>query len=54
LQEHHHRSGHRIVERHAARVTVNGLVKIVHESESIDISIGALRRLEILARSCWN
>src|SRR6267154_2398296 len=37
LQTHHHRSEHWIVVRGAARVTVNELVKIVHENESIYI-----------------
>ena len=32
--------------RGAARVTVNELVKIVHENESIYIPIGATHRLE--------
>jgi len=35
-------------------VTVNELVKIVHENESIYIPIGAVHRLENPARSCWN
>ena len=46
LQKHHHRSEHWIVVRGAARVTVNELVKIVHENESIYIPIGAVHRLE--------
>jgi mannose-1-phosphate guanylyltransferase/mannose-6-phosphate isomerase len=46
LQKHHHRSEHWIVVRGAARVTVNDLVKIVHENESIYIPIGATHRLE--------
>jgi mannose-1-phosphate guanylyltransferase/mannose-6-phosphate isomerase len=46
LQKHHHRSEHWIVVRGAARVTVNELVKIVHENESIYIPIGATHRLE--------
>lgn len=46
LQKHHHRSEHWIVVRGAARVTVNDLVKIVHENESIYIPIGAAHRLE--------
>ena len=33
LQKHHHRSEHWIVVRGAARVTVNELVKTVHENE---------------------
>jgi mannose-6-phosphate isomerase-like protein (cupin superfamily) len=40
------RSEHWIVVRGAARVTVNELVKIVHENESIYIPIGSVHRLE--------
>jgi mannose-1-phosphate guanylyltransferase/mannose-6-phosphate isomerase len=46
LQKHHHRSEHWIVVRGAARVTVNDLIKTVHENESIYIPIGAVHRLE--------
>jgi mannose-1-phosphate guanylyltransferase/mannose-6-phosphate isomerase len=46
LQKHHHRSEHWIVVCGAARVTVNDLVKTVHENESIYIPIGAVHRLE--------
>jgi mannose-1-phosphate guanylyltransferase / mannose-6-phosphate isomerase len=46
LQKHHHRSEHWIVVRGAARVTVNEIVKTVHENESIYIPIGAVHRLE--------
>jgi mannose-1-phosphate guanylyltransferase / mannose-6-phosphate isomerase len=46
LQKHHHRSEHWIVVRGAARVTVNELVKTVHENESIYIPNGAIHRLE--------
>lgn len=46
LQKHHHRSEHWIVVRGAAQVTVNELVKTVHENESIYIPIGATHRLE--------
>ena len=46
LQKHYHRSEHWIVVRGAARVTVNELVKTVHENESIYIPIGAVHRLE--------
>jgi len=46
LQKHHHRSEHWILVRGAARVTVNELVKTVHENESIYIPIGAVHRLE--------
>jgi len=46
LQKNHHRSEHWIVVRGAAQVTVNELVKVVHENESIYIPIGATHRLE--------
>jgi mannose-1-phosphate guanylyltransferase/mannose-6-phosphate isomerase len=46
LQKHHHRSEHWIVVRGAARVTVNDLIKTVHENESIYIPIGATHRME--------
>jgi mannose-1-phosphate guanylyltransferase/mannose-6-phosphate isomerase len=46
LQKHHHRAEHWIVVRGAARVTVNEMVKTVHENESIYIPIGATHRLE--------
>ncbi|MDR6304222.1 mannose-1-phosphate guanylyltransferase/mannose-1-phosphate guanylyltransferase/mannose-6-phosphate isomerase [Nitrobacter vulgaris] len=46
LQKHHHRSEHWIVVRGTARVTVDDVVKIVHENESIYIPIGAVHRLE--------
>jgi len=45
---------HWIVVRGAARVTVNELVKTVHENESIYIPIGAVHRLENPARSSWS
>jgi mannose-1-phosphate guanylyltransferase/mannose-6-phosphate isomerase len=46
LQKHHHRSEHWIVVRGTAQVTVNEMVRIVHENESIYIPIGATHRLE--------
>ena len=46
LQKHHHRSEHWIVVRGTARVTVNELIKNVHENESVYIPIGAIHRLE--------
>jgi mannose-1-phosphate guanylyltransferase/mannose-6-phosphate isomerase len=46
LQKHHHRSEHWIVVHGTARVTVNDIVKMVHENESIYIPIGAVHRLE--------
>ncbi|MET0674462.1 MAG: mannose-1-phosphate guanylyltransferase/mannose-6-phosphate isomerase, partial [Bradyrhizobium sp.] len=46
LQKHYHRSEHWIVVRGTAHVTVNEMVKTVHENESIYIPIGAVHRLE--------
>jgi mannose-1-phosphate guanylyltransferase/mannose-6-phosphate isomerase len=46
LQKHHHRSEHWIVVRGTALVTVNDLVKTVHENESIYVPMGAIHRLE--------
>jgi mannose-1-phosphate guanylyltransferase / mannose-6-phosphate isomerase len=46
LQKHHHRAEHWIVVRGAARVTVDDLVKTVHENESIYIPMGAIHRME--------
>src|SRR6202795_1439918 len=46
LQKHNHRPEHWILGRGTARVTVNELVKTVHENESIYIPIGAVHRLE--------
>jgi mannose-1-phosphate guanylyltransferase/mannose-6-phosphate isomerase len=46
LQKHHHRSEHWIVVRGTARVTINDVVKTVHENESIYIPMGAVHRLE--------
>src|SRR5450631_334684 len=46
LQKHHHRSEHWIVVRGTALVTINELVKTVHENESIYIPMGAVYRLE--------
>jgi mannose-1-phosphate guanylyltransferase/mannose-6-phosphate isomerase len=46
LQKHHHRSEHWIVVRGTARVTLDDVVKTVHENESIYIPMGAVHRLE--------
>src|SRR5947207_4874280 len=46
LQKHHHRAEHWIVVRGTAQVTVNDLIRTVHENESIYIPIGAVHRLE--------
>ncbi|WP_366071716.1 hypothetical protein [Nitrobacter sp.] len=57
LQKHHHRSEHWIVVRGTALMTVGESEKMVHESESIYIPIGAMRRLgkflisQVLGRS---
>jgi mannose-1-phosphate guanylyltransferase / mannose-6-phosphate isomerase len=46
LQKHHHRAEHWIVVRGTARVTINEIVKTVHENESVFIPVGAVHRLE--------
>lgn len=46
LQKHHHRAEHWIVVRGTAAVTVNEMVRTVHENESIYIPMGAVHRLE--------
>jgi mannose-1-phosphate guanylyltransferase / mannose-6-phosphate isomerase len=46
LQKHHHRAEHWIVVRGAARVIIHDDVKIVHESESVYIPMGAVHRLD--------
>jgi mannose-1-phosphate guanylyltransferase / mannose-6-phosphate isomerase len=46
LQKHHHRSEHWIVVRGTAKVTINEVVKTVHENESVYIPMGAVHRLE--------
>jgi mannose-1-phosphate guanylyltransferase/mannose-6-phosphate isomerase len=46
LQKHHHRSEHWIVVKGAARVTINDVIKTVHENESVYIPMGAVHRLE--------
>jgi mannose-1-phosphate guanylyltransferase / mannose-6-phosphate isomerase len=46
LQKHYHRSEHWIVVRGTAHVTVNEMIKTVHENESIYIPMGAVHRLE--------
>ena len=46
LQMHHHRAEHWIVVAGTARVTIDALVKLVHENESVHIPIGAAHRLE--------
>lgn len=46
LQSHHHRSEHWIVVEGTAKVTVNDVVTIVTEGESIYVPLGAKHRLE--------
>ncbi len=46
LQKHHHRAEHWIVVRGTARVTIDDVVKTVHENESVYIPMGAVHRLE--------
>ena len=46
LQMHHHRAEHWVVVTGTARVTVDAVVKLVHENESVYIPIGAQHRLE--------
>jgi len=46
LQMHHHRAEHWVVVAGTARVTVDDLVKLVHENESVHIPKGASHRLE--------
>lgn len=46
LQKHKFRSEHWIVVRGEARVTIDDLVKTVHENESVYIPLGAVHRLE--------
>ena len=46
LQKHHHRAEHWIVVCGTARVTINEVIKTVHENESVYIPMGAVHRLE--------
>ena len=45
LQKHHHRAEHWVVVRGAAEVTLDGVVRLVHENESIYLPIGCEHRL---------
>ncbi|MBS0572183.1 MAG: mannose-1-phosphate guanylyltransferase/mannose-6-phosphate isomerase [Proteobacteria bacterium] len=45
LQRHHHRAEHWVVVRGTAEVTVDGVVKILHENENAYIPIGSVHRL---------
>ncbi len=46
LQSHHHRSEHWVVVEGTARVTIDGVVKLMTENESAYIPLGAVHRLE--------
>ncbi|MCJ2076354.1 mannose-1-phosphate guanylyltransferase/mannose-6-phosphate isomerase [Methylobacterium sp. E-016] len=45
LQKHHHRAEHWVVVRGTAEVTVDGIVTLVHENESVQLPIGCVHRL---------
>ncbi len=45
LQRHYHRAEHLMVLHGTAEVTLNGAVRLVHESESVDLPIGCDHRL---------
>jgi mannose-1-phosphate guanylyltransferase/mannose-6-phosphate isomerase len=46
LQSHHHRSEHWIVVEGTAKVTVDDLVKLITEGQSVFIPLGAVHRME--------
>ncbi|MGK8236174.1 mannose-1-phosphate guanylyltransferase/mannose-6-phosphate isomerase [Roseovarius sp. MS2] len=46
LQSHHHRSEHWIVVEGTAKVTVDDVVKLVSENQSVYIPLGAVHRME--------
>lgn len=46
LQSHHHRAEHWIVVEGTAKVTVDGIVKLVTENQSAYIPVGAVHRIE--------
>ncbi|GJD50707.1 Alginate biosynthesis protein AlgA [Methylobacterium crusticola] len=45
LQKHHHRAEHWVVVRGTAEVTVDGVVRLVHENEAAYLPIGCIHRL---------
>ncbi|AWN48500.1 mannose-1-phosphate guanylyltransferase/mannose-6-phosphate isomerase [Methylobacterium terrae] len=45
LQKHHHRAEHWVVVRGTAEVTVDGIVRLVHENEAAYLPIGCVHRL---------
>jgi len=45
LQKHHHRAEHWVVVRGTAEVTVDGVVRLVHENEAVYLPIGCVHRL---------
>ncbi len=46
LQSHHHRSEHWIVVQGTAKVTVDDIVKLISENQSVYIPLGAVHRME--------
>jgi mannose-1-phosphate guanylyltransferase/mannose-6-phosphate isomerase len=46
LQSHFHRAEHWVVVEGTARVTIDDMVKLVRENESVYIPLGAVHRLE--------
>lgn len=46
LQSHHHRAEHWIVVTGTAKVTIDGVVKLVTANESVYVPLGAIHRLE--------
>jgi mannose-1-phosphate guanylyltransferase/mannose-6-phosphate isomerase len=46
LQSHHHRAEHWIVVEGTAQVTVDGVVRVVGENQSVYVPLGAVHRLE--------
>ena len=46
VQMHHHRAEHWVVVKGTAKVTINGVDKLVSENESVYIPIGAVHALE--------
>ncbi len=45
LQKHYHRAEHWVVVRGTAEVTVDGVVRLVHENEAAHLPIGCVHRL---------
>jgi mannose-1-phosphate guanylyltransferase/mannose-6-phosphate isomerase len=45
LQKHFHRAEHWVVVRGTAEVTIDGVVRLVHENESVQLPIGCVHRM---------